>query len=875
MIQGADRITLGVRGVQKRICIEEIELNGEYLEVEGVRQMINKATQTKSGNLNQIWSLENPPGEIRDVLEGMLMWMDQKDSPGQTVMKILSSKSGENQIILNYNARDLQFKAIAYETQMVSEVTPGKGDKSHLGLPIFKIMPETKASTRFNSLVVYDPPPFAAKAVLEAAEIDLAVRIPRGIPQHDTVRVKKKVMASPINTRLIGPNCSGRMKHGKCKIKSYKIGPDPSSIDSCMIGGIVNNNSSGMCCGISQNTYHTLQDMRVVFVDSTAPSDGAVLDTADPESRNNFLEQKDLVAGVIRLASNLQSDRELSNLIRRKFMIKCTTGYSLNALVDFPVADPIKMIKCVIIGSEGTFAFVSRATYNTVPEGPHKASAFLIFPHLNDAFMAAHILREKTPVDAVGLFDRACLRECKIHDKMPKLVPEIAEDPDPMAAALLIECRGPTPEALQQSIAEIYNVYWDVRKGLIPMVGAARETGTSMLIEDVACPIENLAEMTMDFNDMFERYGYTDACCLGHALEGNLHLIFSQGFRTKDQVQTFCDMMEEMAYIVATKHSGSLKGEHGTGTNMAPFVEMEWGSKAYELMWELKELFDPTFVLNPGVFLNRDPATHVKHLKPSPPASDIVDRCIECGFCESNCPSKDLTLTPRQRIREISRLRSIDNKIALEDSRLKEFEQLYSYQGEQTCAVDGMCQEKCPVKINTGDFIKSLRVEELEKSKTARGLAMIELNDRDVVEGVLMSMDQKDTPRQTMMKHSIQIRDCNIVGLLKDCLSFENGSIGANGTIVSKASRWPTMRIEDVENGYTHFEGKKENKTSQKIAPANKKLLVDGAVLIEAVEVQDDIELKGKVLDSKIPRCSKNCNLVGVKVDIPVMDVSS
>lgn len=534
----------------------------------------------------------------------------------------------------------------------------------------------------------------------------------------------------------------------------YKIGPDPSSIDSCMIGGIVNNNSSGMCCGVSQNTYHTLQDMRVVFVD------GTLLDTADPESRRNFLEnRKDLVAGVIRLANKVQSDRELSNLIRRKFAIKCTTGYSLNALVDFPVADPIEIIKRLIIGSEGTFAFVSRATYNTVPEWPHKASAFLIFPHLNDACKAAHILREKTPVDAVELFDRACLRECKIHDKMPKLVPEIAGDPDAMAAALLIECRGQTPEALQQSIAEvqaaldsgnlaygsqakdpktyhdypfesdadIYNVYWDVRKGLIPMVGAARETGTSMLIEDVACPIENLAEMTMDLNDMFQRYGYHDACCLGHALEGNLHLIFSQGFRTKDEVQRFSDMMEEMAYIVATKHSGSLKGEHGTGRNMAPFVEMEWGTKAYDLMWELKELFDPTYVLNPGVLLNRDPATHVKHLKPSPPASDIINRCIECGFCESNCPSKDLSLTPRQRItvfREISRLRSINNRTTLEDSRLKEFEHLYNYHGEQTCAADGMCQEKCPVKINTGEFIKSLRAEELEKNKTAGGLAM-------------------------------------------------------------------------------------------------------------------------------------------------------
>jgi len=384
---------------------------------------------------------------------------------------------------------------------------------------------------------------------------------------------------------------------------------------------------------------------------------------------------------------------------------------------------------------------------------------------------AASLLRDGTSVDAVELFDRACLRECMLHDTMPKLVPDI-DGADPMAAALLIECRGRTAEDLEKSIkevtavlneggirfgnkaaslkqldaypftedAEVYGTYWDVRKGLIPMVGAARETGTSMLIEDVACPVHNLAAMTSDLIDMFQRYGYDDACCLGHALEGNLHLIFSQGFRTKEEVQRFSDMMSEMSYIVATKYSGSLKGEHGTGRNVAPFVEMEWGTKAYELMWELKELFDPEQILNPGVVLNRDPSTHVKFLKPSPPAHDIVNRCIECGFCESNCPSRDLSLTPRQRItvfREISRLRSLPNRSPQEEERLKEFETLFEYQAEQTCAADGMCQEKCPVKINTGEMIKSLRVDQLAPMTTANRISMTLANNFGLMNAVV------------------------------------------------------------------------------------------------------------------------------------------
>lgn len=102
----------------------------------------------------------------------------------------------------------------------------------------------------------------------------------------------------------------------------------------------------------------------------------------------------------------LQDDRELTNLIRRKFAIKCTTGYSINALVDFPATDPIEIIKRLLVGSEGTLGFVSRVTYNTVPEWPHKASTFMVFPDVHSACAGASVLRDETTVDAVELFDR-------------------------------------------------------------------------------------------------------------------------------------------------------------------------------------------------------------------------------------------------------------------------------------------------------------------------------------------------------------------------------------------------------------------------------------------------------------------------------------
>uniref|UniRef100_A0A7S3JVZ8 D-lactate dehydrogenase (cytochrome) n=1 Tax=Aureoumbra lagunensis TaxID=44058 RepID=A0A7S3JVZ8_9STRA len=533
----------------------------------------------------------------------------------------------------------------------------------------------------------------------------------------------------------------------------YRLGPDPASIDSCMIGGIVNNNSSGMCCGVAQNTYHTLRDIRVVF------ANGTMLDTSDPESRRLFEHEsafgKELCLGVSALAREVQKDADLSALIRRKFEIKCTTGYSINALVDVSPAEPIEIIKKLMVGSEGTLGFVSRATYNTVEDFPFKASTFVLYPSFHEAGRATAILKKTGCTDAIEIFDRAALTEAEKCPDMCSLTPGLVDCPDE-TAGLLIECRGATREILDERIASAVaalkhsgihalkpsthrgcpkpetldnfpfrfearesNVFWDMRKGLIPKVGAQRARGTSMLIEDVACPVDKLADMSVDLIDMFRRHGYNDASVFGHAMEGNMHLVFSQGFRNAADLEQFSNMMQDMCEIVALRYGGSLKGEHGTGRNVAPFVEMEWGAKAYALMWRIKTLFDPDFLLNPGVLLNHDMHVHKKNLKPSPLAHDLVDHCIECGFCESNCPSRDAALTPRQRItvwREINRLArlEVDGAISSTDQeRLHAMRKEYEYAGLDMCAADGMCQEKCPVKINTGELVKTIREEKL------------------------------------------------------------------------------------------------------------------------------------------------------------------
>jgi len=496
-----------------------------------------------------------------------------------------------------------------------------------------------------------------------------------------------------------------------------KIGPDPASINAAMIGGIAANNASGMCCGVAQNSYQTVHSMRIVF------QDGTVLDTADAASRERFQgTHHRLLAGIEEMARTVRRNPVLAERIHHKFKIKNTTGYSLNALVDF--ADPIDIILHLMIGSEGTLGFISEITYDTVVEHPFKASALMIFPQMASACSAATTLKQQ-PVSAVELMDRAALGSVAGKQGLPAYLEELSAT----ATALLVETRASNAGDLKDNIKRIirslatipterpieftdreedYTRLWNIRKGLFPAVGAVRSVGTTVIIEDVAFPIARLAEAALELQDLFVNYQYHEAIIFGHALEGNLHFVFTQDFGTPSEIERYRRFMDDVCRMVVQTYDGSLKAEHGTGRNMAPYVEMEWGLEAYSIMQQIKHIFDPKNLLNPGVLINSNPRIHIENLKPMPETDPILDRCIECGFCEAHCPSRDLTLTPRQRIvvqREISRLRAT----RADRSRLRELEQAYIYQGEQTCAVDGMCAVHCPVDINTGDHTKQLR----------------------------------------------------------------------------------------------------------------------------------------------------------------------
>ena len=498
-----------------------------------------------------------------------------------------------------------------------------------------------------------------------------------------------------------------------------KFAPDPASVKSAMVGGIVTNNASGMNCGTHANSDRVMLSARIIL------ADGTVLDTGDPISRAGFeVTHRDFIRGICHLRDRIHANPKLLERIRYKYAIKNVTGLNLLPFVCFD--DPFDIIAHLMVGSEGTLAFLSQVTMRTEYDYPYKASAMVYFTDIREACRAVVAMKKLTDSKEEWIVKGAELLDYK------------GEVTDPSGlTAVLTETKARTPEELKARIATIeqtlsafrtyipvhftdnpaeYGKYWAIRSGIFPSVGGTRRPGTTCLIEDVAFHIEDLPEATADLQALIARHGYDDACIYGHALEGNYHFILNQSFSTQAEVDRYEALMEDVKTLVVDKYDGSLKAEHGTGRNMAPYVRYEWGDEAYEVMKSVKQLFDPKGLLNPGVIFNDDPKCHLKHFKPLPMITDDkghaslskINRCIECGFCEVNCLSCGFTLSSRQRIviqRELARLRQEGN----DPARLALLEKQYHYLGNQTCAGDGLCSMSCPMSINTGDLTHLVR----------------------------------------------------------------------------------------------------------------------------------------------------------------------
>ncbi|MGO1591900.1 MAG: FAD-binding and (Fe-S)-binding domain-containing protein [Ancrocorticia sp.] len=546
----------------------------------------------------------------------------------------------------------------------------------------------------------------SGQASTEALQIDTRAGFRAMSIEDDGIRVRVQPGATinQVNARLA--------RYGR------KLGPDPASSVACTIGGVVANNSSGMACGTVHNTYKTIESMTFVL------ADGTTIDTADARADELLASARpELHAKLGEIRDRVRHDAESMATIKHLFSMKNTIGYGVNSLVDYN--RPVDILAHLLIGSEGTLGFVAEAVFVTVPAYTDVATGLLVFENLNDATSSLPALVATEPA-AIELMDAASLR---VAQQTPDPAAGIAELDVVDHAALLVEYQEPNQEVVAQKKAAAEAVaatlplaspavfsadpvtrasLWKIRNGLYATIAGARASGTTALLEDIAVPVERLAGTCMQLTDLFEAHGYEDSVIFGHAKDGNIHFMITDRFDTAEGQQRLAAFTEDMVDLVL-REGGVLKAEHGTGRAMAPFVNRQYGDELYAVMWAIKRACDPQEILNPGVLLsNRDDA-HLHGIKTTVTVESEVDRCVECGYCEPVCPSRNLTLTPRQRI---ALRRDMAKAQAAGDTELADsLAEAYRYAGIDTCAVDGMCQTTCPMRINTADLVRHLRAD--------------------------------------------------------------------------------------------------------------------------------------------------------------------
>ena len=535
----------------------------------------------------------------------------------------------------------------------------------------------------------------------------------------DTRKHFKGINVGPQGSTVsLSPGVTVRTANSALARHKRKLGPDPASEIACTIGGVVANNSSGMCCGTEQNTYRTIDSLVLVL------ANGLVIDTGSEDADSRLHElAPEIHNGLIALRDRVRSNPQSVEVINKLFSIKNTMGYGVNSFLDFD--SPIKILEHLVIGSEGTLAFVAEARFNTVPAFSYMATGFLIFASLADAMSSLPMLID-AGFAAIELLDATSLR---VAQRDVEATEELKSITVQGHAALLVEFQAETSEELATKVASISPLIsklplvqsatlstdeslrkqmWHIRKGLYAAVASNRPSGTTALLEDIAVPVPEILATCEKLTSLFKKHGYVDSVIFGHARDGNIHFMLNEEFDKPEKLQRYRAFTDEMVDLVLS-YGGTLKAEHGTGRMMAPYVRKQYGDELYDVMWSIKRLLDPAGILNPGIVLTENSTSHLENLKVIPTIEKVADSCVECGYCEPVCPSKNLTLTPRTRIvmrRELSLANERGDR-----ATAKLIEKEFKYEGIDTCAVDGMCSTACPLSINTGSLVRELRTK--------------------------------------------------------------------------------------------------------------------------------------------------------------------
>ena len=521
------------------------------------------------------------------------------------------------------------------------------------------------------------------------------------------------------------------------------FGADTSTSDVATLGGMVGNDSAGMRSLVFGTTADQVLSLRCVL----ASGETVELRPLGREEARRRARHADATARLLRGAMGI--GERYGDEIRRRFpkMIRRVSGYGLDGLVDPKTLDLTRLV----CGSEGTLAVVTRAEFRLHPLPEARALASLQFGTLAAAARATVRLLGENP-SAVELLDDVAIGRARQNPAYRDSTRFICGEPK---AVLLVEWSG-TREEVDKRFAGLDDLAGEVgadlaaplrtaaemaqtvklRKSTLPLLlGTTDKEKPVAFVEDAAVPPDRLEEFVRRFERIVDGSG-TWACFYGHASVGCLHVRPALDTSDPEGVERMRRIAEEVADLVV-ECGGSISGEHGDGLSRSEFLEKMYGPEILRAFRDVKRLFDPEGMLNPGVILDPEPMDRQLRIGPGrmrlPLKTNLsfrdqggfasaVELCNGSGFCRKRtegtmCPSYMVTLDEQDTTRaRANMLRSvIEGTLPSEEltgERMKEVMDL--------CVACKACKTECPSRVD----VASMKTEVLYQMGKEHGFSL-------------------------------------------------------------------------------------------------------------------------------------------------------
>lgn len=540
-------------------------------------------------------------------------------------------------------------------------------------------------------------------------------------------------------------------------LKPYGLffGPETSTANRAMMGGMVGNNSCGSNSIVYRSTREHLLEVNALLSDGTETEfKDLSIDDFHKKCEGNNLEAN-IYRTVRGLLSNYDNQVEIRKEFPKKSVERRNTGYAVDFLVEsapFTAGGEDFNFCRLIAGSEGTLAFLTEIKLNLVPLPPKESGLLCVHFNSIDESLRANLIALKYKPSASELIDHYILECTKNNIEQQKNRFFVQGDP---GAILVIEYTRSTREEIIEIAKRVENdmraaglgyhfpllfgddtkKIWTLRKAGLGLLGNMPGDDKAVpVIEDTAVDVNDLPAYIRDFNDILKKYGLYSVH-YAHAGSGELHLRPIINLKTQEGNKLFREIAEEIALLVK-KYNGSLSGEHGDGRLRGEFIRQMVGEKNYQLMKEIKKAWDPNNIFNPNKIVETPPMNSMLRYEPgqkTPPfktvfrfyEQDVLQHAEQCngsGDCRKThlsggtmCPSYMATKDEKDTTRARA---NILREFLTHSEKINRFDHEEILDVMDLCLSCKGCKSECPSNVD----VAKLKAEFLQHYYDANGV---------------------------------------------------------------------------------------------------------------------------------------------------------